>query len=67
MVMRFRERLSNYFVLLAVENLQNLFFSRIKDPNLLKDENNTQGRLLRRTETFANSYPTVSSMRSKLT
>ncbi|XP_036939232.1 rho guanine nucleotide exchange factor 18a [Acanthopagrus latus] len=47
-----------------VENLQNLFFSRIKDPNLLKDENNTQGRLLRRTETFANSYPTVSSMRN---
>lgn len=55
--------------MVAVENLQNLFFSRIKDPNPLKDENKTQGRLLRRTETFAvaNSYPAVSGMKSKLT
>ncbi|TMS10275.1 Rho guanine nucleotide exchange factor 18 [Larimichthys crocea] len=35
-----------------VENLQNLLFSRIRDPKLLMDETNTQGGQLRRAETF---------------
>lgn len=35
-----------------VENLQNLLFSRIKAPNVLLGESKTQGRLLRRAETF---------------
>ncbi|XP_059199900.1 rho guanine nucleotide exchange factor 18a [Centropristis striata] len=35
-----------------VETLQNLLFSRIKDPNLLMDESQTQGGLLRRAETI---------------
>ncbi|KAM7400321.1 hypothetical protein PAMA_004830 [Pampus argenteus] len=34
-----------------VENLQNLLFSRIRDPNLLLGENKMQGEMLRRTET----------------
>ncbi|KAM9349885.1 rho guanine nucleotide exchange factor 18a [Symphorus nematophorus] len=36
-----------------VENLQNLLFSRFKDPDLLMDENRMQGGQLRRAETFA--------------
>ncbi|KAG8014293.1 Rho guanine nucleotide exchange factor 18 [Nibea albiflora] len=35
-----------------VDNLQNLLFSRIKDPKPLTDENSTQGRQLRRAQTF---------------
>ncbi|XP_070830485.1 rho guanine nucleotide exchange factor 18a [Chaetodon trifascialis] len=49
-----------------VENLQNLLFSRIRDPNSLKDESNMQGRLLRRAETFgvADSNSAASTMRN---
>lgn len=49
-----------------VENLQNLLFSRIKDPNLLMDDSTTQGGLLRRAETFgvADSNSAASTMKN---
>uniref|UniRef100_UPI0037E7EA17 rho guanine nucleotide exchange factor 18a isoform X2 n=1 Tax=Semicossyphus pulcher TaxID=241346 RepID=UPI0037E7EA17 len=48
-----------------VENLQNLLFSKIRDPNLLLDESETQERpSLRRDETFGetDSNPAASAM-----
>ncbi|XP_042354205.1 rho guanine nucleotide exchange factor 18a [Plectropomus leopardus] len=49
-----------------VETLQNLLSSRIKDPNLLMDEKQTQGGLLMRAETFgvADSYPGASAIKN---
>ncbi|XP_044076955.1 rho guanine nucleotide exchange factor 18a isoform X2 [Siniperca chuatsi] len=49
-----------------VENLQNLLFSRIRDPNLLMDESRMQDGLLRRAETFgvADSNPAASAMKN---
>ncbi|XP_070774898.1 rho guanine nucleotide exchange factor 18a [Enoplosus armatus] len=49
-----------------VENLQNLLFSRIKDPNLHMGESPVQGGLLRRAETFgvADSNPAASAMKN---
>lgn len=51
----------------AVENLQNLLFSRIRDPNLLMDESKMKGGLLRRAETFgvADGNLAASDMKSK--
>lgn len=69
-MMYFKEEIKELFFLLsAVENLQNLLFSRIKDPNLLTEESKVQeGGLLRRAETFggADSNPAESAMNSKL-
>lgn len=52
----------------AVECVQNLLFSRIKDPNHLKEEDKIQNGQLRRAETFggAESNPTARAMKSKL-
>ncbi|XP_074507881.1 rho guanine nucleotide exchange factor 18a isoform X1 [Sebastes fasciatus] len=49
-----------------VENLQNLLFLRIKDPNLLMDESKAQGEQLKRAETFgvADSNPATSAMKN---
>lgn len=49
-----------------VENLQNLLFSRIKDPDLLTNENKMKGQLLRRAETFgvADSNAAISPMKN---
>lgn len=58
-----------FFSLSAVENLQTLLFSKIRDPNLLMDESKRRGGLLRRAETFgvADSNSAESAMKSKLT
>ncbi len=67
--MSFKEKIKDFFLLSAVENLQNLLFARIKDPDLLTDENKVEGQLLRRAETFgvAGSSLSISPMKSKLT
>ena len=51
----------------AVEILQNLLFLRIRDPNLVIDESNTQEGLLRGGETSADNNPAASAMKSKQT
>lgn len=70
MMSLFKEVIKKLFFCLlpAVENLQNLLFSRIRDPKLLMDETNTQGGQLRRAETFgvADSNSAANVMESKL-
>lgn len=69
-MLSFKEEIEVFFCLLAaVENLQNLLFSSIRDPNPLKDENKMQGGQLRRAETFGvtDGNPAASAMKGKLT
>ncbi|XP_034008832.1 rho guanine nucleotide exchange factor 18-like [Trematomus bernacchii] len=47
-----------------VEILQNLLFLRIRDPNLVIDESNTQEGLLRGGETSADNNPAASAMKN---
>ena len=66
LMMSFKEEIEELFSLLStVEYLQNLLFSRIRDPNLLMDENTLQGGQLRRAETFA--VADRNYMKSKMT
>ncbi|KAM4604971.1 rho guanine nucleotide exchange factor 18a [Polymixia lowei] len=49
-----------------VENLQNLLLARMRDPNLLEEESQEQGALIRRAQTFSgfDSNPSVSPMKN---